>query len=189
MLFTFFLFLSHFSLSANSQTDLYGKNQLHASLLDDQTKYMIINVNPPKLPTSGSISIEIQISPAFKGSCFVKFDEIIVKGNGDENGVVICEAPKHKSGNSLVYFSTDSESWSEGYPIMFFMESQTLLIIILVIGGTCLASLVMFWWQMRQCKNSSRRNRDALNAYDSRLDYEDDDDFQPLKRSSNRNNL
>lgn len=197
MLLSFLLHLVCFSLSANSQLNLQSnvneKNQLFAKLLNNdennQKKYTIVNVNPQKLPTSGSISIEIQINPSFNGPCFIKFDETVVKGNGDDNGVVICEAPKHKSGSSFIYFSVDSESWSEGYPIMFFMESQTLLIIVLIIGGTCLASLILFWWQMRQCKNSSRRNRDALNAYDHRLDYEDDDDFQPLNRKSNRNNL
>ena len=185
-IFAYFILFSHSAVNKiDSKSNLEGKNHLFARLLNNndngQQKYSIINVNPSKIPTSGSVSIEIRINPSFNGPCYCKFDDDIVKANGDENGVVICEAPKHRSGNAFIYFSTDSETWSEGYQITYFMESQTLLIIVLIIGGTCFASLIMFWWQMS--------NRDALNAYDNRLDYEDDDDFQPLNRKSNRNNL
>lgn len=194
---TYFIFLLYLSYSLDSHTmhkmNFRKKNQFFAQLLNDNEnspqKYTISKVNPIQLPTSGSISIEIQIDPPFEGPCFCKFDDIIVKANAEKSGIVTCEVPKHKSGNAFVYFSKDSEIWSEGYPVTYVLESQTLLIIVLIIGGTCFGSLVMFWWQMRQCKNSTRRNRDNMNGYDNRLDYEDDDDYQPLKRKSNRESL
>ncbi|OHT05602.1 hypothetical protein TRFO_26611 [Tritrichomonas foetus] len=149
------------------------------------TKYVISKVVPDQIPSSGHINVELTIDPPYTGECFCKFDTTIVKGFGEKDGTVICQAPRHIGGDIYVYFSPDGENWSTGLLATYTVNVKTMWIIVAIIAGTCLASFGLFWWQMRQCKNSSRKNRaNAQVVRDGNFGFDDDEGFQPLRRNS-----
>ena len=149
--------------------------------------YTILRVEPDQIISSGQVEVSIFVDPKYDGECFLKFDSTVVKCSAS-NGKIVCEAPPHEPGKYNVYFSVDAEKWSDGFSVLYVISSKAVKIAVIALIGTCAASMLLFYWQMRQCKKSQKKNRrNQAAAYGRNMGFDDDgddDDFQPLNRSN-----
>lgn len=124
--------------------------------------YRIESIDPISSAANAHELVFLKIYPKATGSCFCKFDNIIVSGIIQLNSTAMCRAPEHKPGLVAVFFSKDKEQWYG--PIEFKYDFPNgfgslklffpVLLAIFAISG--LAVLIFYLSQLNCCKSKKK---------------------------------
>lgn len=138
----------------------------------------ILSYEPKRSAVDGGTDVLIQLSAAYEGNVYCKFDDAIRLGERKSESSFVCISPSHSAGVVQLSVSFDQQKWFGDAEFRYYDGTKAMYIVVGLVVGISIVSFGMFLLQMRQCKDEQMKHKRgagtpaALNSYANNYDEE-----------------